>query len=205
MWVISRSYNISVDSTGNQNLHYQGVGWFQNSQPEILFDEDTQNHANDVVTLVFAADKCVAYQRASSTSNAFLGLNGAAGIFEFLAGAGKADVDLWTLTDPRGWQATFVGFDGDAGDQAGQLWKLASPSGAAAFVGASSSVADARTAGGWGTSGRIAKAFNSGLDRRYTYAFSVVDSVQRLGSVTVETRSGSSWASPGAVTEVARS
>ena len=202
MWPLGRSHNISVDSSGNQVKHYQGVCWFQDSQPEIFLDEDAQNHANDVVQLIFAADKYVAYQRTSSTSDEFLGLNGAAGIFQFKAAA-SGDPDLWELTDPKGWKATFVGFAGSPGDQAGQLWKLESPSGARAFVGAFTSIAAARTAGGWGTSGRIAKAFDS-VDRRYTYLFTAIDSIYRLASVTVETRSGSSWSSPGTITEVAK-
>jgi hypothetical protein len=132
MWQIGRSFsNRQEDSSGAYTSSgYQGQNWFQTSQPEIVVYWDTAQgtkDADDVVYLVYGADAFLEFQRYTATSVEFKGMNGAAGMVEFVDGG--ADPDLYVYTDQWGYEFRFFGFDGDAGSAAGQFWKVTDPGG----------------------------------------------------------------------------
>lgn len=183
-WIISRSFN-GQQVGGNATESYQGINWFQNSQPEIIHDV-----ANDVVHLVYAADRYVSYEQENSTSNFYVGINGAAGFFEFDQGDPEADpptVDTWKFVDGVGLEATFIGFGEGSGSAAGQLWKIASPGlDAEAYVGSGESPEDAIAEGGWDAEGCALDARDSdGNLFEFVRTLSEIGGTTRLGSVTV--------------------
>jgi hypothetical protein len=197
-WVVGRSFS-SVQETSSpaamDSDGYQGRNWFQLSQPEIVFYDDATN-SKDKVYLVLGADRFAEYKRATTSSNDFAGINGAAGCFTFVADGGG--VDTWVLTDTRGTQFTFL--DGEAGGPAWQLWKIADAAGNTAYVG---SLTKATAVSGGYDGGRILTAFDAS-DRRFTYTYTTLDSVKRLTQVKVETKASGTWSSPSGVATVAQ-
>lgn len=201
-WVIGRTYNARQQNSSNAAIDsngYQGANWFQSSQPEIQFYDDADN-AKDMVYLVLGADRYVEYLRHDSSSNQFEGRNGATGCFKFTSGGAAADT--YTLTDMRGTEFTFFGFDADAGAAAGQIWKIVDANGNTAYVGDSSTAATAISAG-YDAAGRILLAYDAS-DRRFSYTYSTLDSVKRLTQVKVETKTSGTWASPSGLATVAQ-
>jgi hypothetical protein len=88
-WVVGRTYNAIQQNSGGSAINsngYQGKNWFQTSQPEILFYDDSDN-AKDMVYLVYGADRFVEFVRKTSTSNQFKGRNGTAGVFDYQSGS----------------------------------------------------------------------------------------------------------------------
>ena len=181
---------------------YQGKNWFQTSQPEIVLYDDAVD-ANDRIYLIYGADRFAEFRRANSTSDEFKGVNGAAGCFQYAAGAGS-EPDTYTLTDPEGHEFVFFGFDADADPAEGQLWKILDAGGNTAFVG-NETTGSAAIATGFDTAGRIAVAYDTS-ERRYTYTYSTsqIGGAIRLQQVVAETKTGATWATPGTVTEVAK-
>src|SRR6185436_14112296 len=102
-----------------------GANWFQLSQPELVFlaggDDD-----DDRLYLVLGADRYAEYRRVAGegTSSHFSGRNGATGVFLENIEETEEAVDTYVLTDARGTTFTFLGFDADAGDAKGLLWKI---------------------------------------------------------------------------------
>ena len=202
-WIVGRSYNAMQETSGSAHRTsdgYQGKNWFQNSQPELVryrvngalgADDD-----NDLIYLVYGADRFAEYKRfvpTSGSSEDFRGVNGAAGVLEFTAGS-TGEPDTYTLHDQRGWQWTFFGWDDDASPAEGQLWKIEDSAGNVAYVGDSTTGSTA-ISNGFNSSGYITKAFDSS-DRRFSYTYTTLDSVDRLTEVKAETKTGGTWASP---------
>ena len=197
-WVIGRTYNARQDNSGQMDSDgYQGRNWFQTSQPEIVLYDDADN-SKDVVYLVFGADRYAEFQRVNSTSNQFKGKNGAAGVFDYQSGS----PDLYVYTDQVGMEFTFLGFNTSGNAADGQLWKIEDAASNVAYVGDSSSASTA-VSSGYDSGGRITYAYDS-ADRRYTYTYTTLDSVDRLTQVKVETKSGGTWASPTGLAEVSK-
>src|SRR5690606_10996005 len=94
-WTIARSYNprqatsagVHRDSAGPQ-----GNNWFQMSQPELaLYDADgnaATRGADDLVYLVYGADRYIEFKRSAENSDVFKAVNGAAGglVFTTISG-----------------------------------------------------------------------------------------------------------------------
>ena len=197
-WVIGRTYNARQDNSGQFDSDgYQGRNWFQTSQPEIVLYDDADN-SKDVVYMVFGADRYAEFQRVNSTSNQFKGKNGAAGVFDYQSGT----PDLYVYTDQVGMEFTFLGFNTSGNAADGQLWKIEDAASNVAYVGDSSSASTA-VSSGYDSSGRITYAYDS-ADRRYTYTYTTLDSVDRLTQVKVETKTGGTWASPTGLAEVSK-
>jgi len=200
-WVIGRSYNARQDDGSHRDSDgYQGKNWFQTSQPEILLYDDPSAEKDDMVYLVYGADRYAEYLRVASGGVTFKGTNGAAGIIEFTDGG--AGPDTYQLTDQNGNELTFFGFDSDAGAAAGQLWTIEDPDGNKAYVG-DATTASTAISNGFDSSGRILYAYDTS-DRRYTYTYTTLDSVDRLTQVKAETKTGGTWASPTGLATVAR-
>jgi RHS repeat-associated protein len=180
-WVIGESFNALqvLSSSHHDSDRYQGIDWFQTSAPELI--DDT---GNGKVHLLYAADKYVTYQQIES-STLYAGIEGAGGFFQVTSAVGS-EPDLWKFTDMTGRVSTFIGFGTNAGDEAGQLWKIESlETGANAYVGANTSVQAARAAGGWAGSGRISVAYDSsGRKFVYDYTSGRLDSVAVLVGTT---------------------
>jgi RHS repeat-associated protein len=197
-WTIGRTFNARAENSGQYDSDGpQGRNWFQTSMPEIVLYQDGGNHANDVLYLIYGADRYVEFNRTSSSAETYKSKNGAAGVFERTSGS----PDTWTLTDQHGNQFTFLGFNTTNNTHDGQIWKIADPAGNVAYVGDSSSASTAIT-NGFDAGGRVIKAYDS-ADRRFTYTYNG-DTPPHLTQVKVETKSGGTWASPTGVTEVAK-
>jgi hypothetical protein len=135
-WNIARSYNARQETSSPSHRDsngYQGKNWFQMSQPEIVRYSGGGDY-DDVVYLMYGADRFVEYAQVSGSSSTFKGTNGAAGVMLFAAGGGS-EPDTYTLTDQHGTEFTFFGFDGDSDPAEGQLWKIEDLGGNVAYVG----------------------------------------------------------------------
>ena len=204
-WVIGRSFNARQDNSGTarDSAGPMGNNWFQASQPELLFYDDATTAADDLIYLIYGADRFVEYKRIDASNAKFRGILGATGILDFREGSASTP-DTYALIDGRGWEFVFFGFDGfDTGDEvcAGQLWKIIDPDGNIAYVG-STTDGDTAISDGFDSSGRITKAYDdSGNGRRFTYTYTS----DLLTQVKVETKTGGSWhGTPTGVTEVNR-
>ena len=67
-WIIGRTYNTRQYDDTDPNSPtffdsdgYQGVNWFQTSQPELVFHDDAGGNANDMITLVYGADRFIEF------------------------------------------------------------------------------------------------------------------------------------------------
>ncbi|MGE3425066.1 MAG: hypothetical protein AB7N24_23705, partial [Dehalococcoidia bacterium] len=199
-WVIGRTHNArqELSSSHHNSDGYQGKNWFQISQPEIvLFDNDSNSgtrEEEDLIYLVYGADRYAEFVRTADNEDTFRGVNGTAGMFLYVSGS----PDTYVYTDQVGNRTYFFGSNA-SNTAAWQVWKFVDPAGNTAYVGTS-----AGTSGDGGySSGRIQYAFDSS-DRRYTYTYTTLDSVDRLTQVKAEIQTGGTWASPGTVTEVGR-
>jgi hypothetical protein len=197
-WTIGRSYNARQDDSGLFDSNkYQGCNWAQMSQPELV-SYDPAGDTDDVIYLVYGADRYVEFQRKQSGSNDFKSKNAAAGAFVYASGS----PDVWTYTDAVGTEVKFFGGNTGSNQANWQLWKITDLAGNVAYVGDSTTASTAVT-NGFDSSARILKAYDS-ADRRYTYTYSTLDSVTRLTEVKAETKSGGTWASPTGLAEVGK-
>lgn len=202
-WIVGTSFSSAQQSSGSpvNSDGYQGKNWFQISQPEIVFYEHTSDDTEDVIYLVYGADRFAEFKRTGTNEDLFRGVNGANGVFLFTAGATN-EPDEYTLYSQNGMETTFFGFNPHASPASGQLWKIEDPAGNVAYVGDASTGSTA-ISDGYDASGRIEYAYDTS-DRRYTYAYTTIDSVARLTSVTAETKTGGTWSgTPTGVDEVA--
>ena len=202
-WIVGRTYNGRQQTSGGSSRDsdgYQGANWMQSSQPEILLYSSGGSPADNVLYLIYGADRYVEFARVNSTSNQYKAKNGAAGVFDYQSGS----PDLWVYTDQVGTQFTFIGFNTGSHAQDGLLWKITDEDSNSSFVGDSASASTALAGNvGWDSAGRILTAYDSS-DRRYTYAYTTLNSVVRLTQVKAETKTSGSWSSPSGVAEVAR-
>ncbi|MCP3936171.1 MAG: hypothetical protein GY708_12460, partial [Actinomycetia bacterium] len=214
-WQIARSYNSrqEASSSHHDSDGYQGKNWFQMSQPEIAIYWDTAEgteDTDDVLYLIYGADRFIEFNR-EGTSDEFCAVNGAAGVVEFSAGS-SGNPDTYTYADQWGYVFVFFGFNTDAAPAKGQFWKVTDPGGLVAYVGHATDGAIAINGqfipsafdAGYDSGGRIAYAYDS-EDRRFSYTYTTLDSVERLTEVKAETKTGGTWGgSPTGVTEVAK-
>ncbi len=189
-WTIGRTFNARQEDSGHHDSDgYQGVNWFQVSQPEIvLYDHPTDN-TKDVLYLVYGADRYAEFVRASATSNQYKAKNGAAGCFSHTTGT----PDIWEYTDQKGVICRFFGFNTANYQADGQFWYLyrGTSSGAEQIIWAGHpSVATSAVTAGYDTSGRIKMVVDS-ADRRYTYNYSAPGN--RLSGVVVSIKAGGTW------------
>jgi len=181
-WVVGRSYNSRQDNSGHLvSDGYQGKNWFQSSQPEIVFHDDATGPEEDLVFLVYGADRYVEFKRTGSASSTFVGVNGASGVFVYSSGS----PDTYELTDQHGVEYTFFGFNTADADHGGQLWKVVDLAGNSAYVGSTSS-ASAAISAGYDSDGRITLAVDSaGREYAYSYSSSTIGGAKRLETVVV--------------------
>ncbi|MCK4873242.1 MAG: hypothetical protein KAS72_10995 [Phycisphaerales bacterium] len=195
-WLIGRSYNAlqEYDSSHYDSDGYQGNNWFQMSQPEImLYEGDTDDE--DVVYLIYGADRFIEFRRHDVNSVEFKAKNGAAGVMQYVAGSGN-EPDTYTYTDPHGMVTVFFGFDGDANPAEGQIWKVTDAAGNTAYAGdedtASTAISD-----GYDGSGRIDETYDS-AGRRFSYTYTTLNGTDRLTEVKAEIDDGG-WTEVGKV------
>jgi RHS repeat-associated protein len=197
-WNVGRSYNVRQDDSGRYDSDsYQGRNWFQTSQIEIQLYDDEDN-TKDLIYLVWGADRYAEFQRTGSSSLVYKAKNGAAGAFLYTSGS----PDTWAYTDQHGTVFTFFGFNTASSQANGQLWTIVDTALNKAYVGDPTTASTAVT-NGFYSDGRISKAYDT-ADRRYTYSYTAVDSIDRLTEVKAETKSGGTWASPTGVVEVGK-
>lgn len=196
-WVIGRTYN-QVQETASPSHHdsngYQGVNWFQASQPELVFCDADSNgatkEAEDLVYLVYGADRYVEFKRTDDDEDTFRGVNGTAGVIEHEPGT----PDLWVYYDQNGTRTYFFGANAvveveeDEFEASWQIWKIVDPAGNAAYVGHPTTASTA-IANGYNLDGTIAKAYDS-AGRRYCYTYAMIDGALRLEQVIAETEDG---------------
>jgi len=181
-WVIGRTYNARQDGGSTVSNGFQGKNWFQTAQPEIQL-------VSNRVYLFYGADRFIEFKLVTGSSTTYRATNGAAGAIEVVPPDAEADwsAETWVYTDQAGWEWTFLGFDDVTGTAAGQIWKIEAPSGEVAYVGDPDLNNDPVTLGY--VDGKIALAFDS-EDRRYTFTYTTLDSVDRLTEVEVDTKTG---------------
>ncbi len=130
-WVIGRSYYARQhDGTSYfASTGYQGKNWFQSSQPELVF-EDSQDDAEDMIYLIYGADRFIAFNRAdvegTPSTTTFKAVNGAAGAILLHT---FDDIDLATYYDQNGKRYDFFWFgDADTDDDIeGSIWRIMDP------------------------------------------------------------------------------
>jgi len=202
VWPVARSFS-SVQKSGGSFVDSDGPmgrNWAMSGSPEIVFYNDADN-AKDVIYLVYGADRFVEFVRYNSSSSQFVGRNGAAGVFDYSSGS----PDTYTLTDQVGTRFTFFGFNTTSNIHDGQLWKIVDTANNMAFVGHATAASTA-ISNGFDGSGRVLLAFDTS-DRRYTYTYTSTSygGKTRLQDVTVDAKTGGTWATtPLGVTEVAK-
>lgn len=130
----------------------------------MLYDDATDTE--DMVYLVYGADRFAEFRRTGAGASTYKGVNGAAGIFEHVTGS----PDLWIYHDPHGTRTYFFGGNTASNTADWQIWKIVDAAGNTAYVGDASSAATAVTAG-YTAEGWIAKAYD-GAGRRYCYTYS---------------------------------
>ncbi len=204
-WVVGRSYNSAQTDSGSSHRDsdgYQGHNWMQMSQPELVFYDDAGSSDDDLLYLVYGADRYIEFRRRQTddtptySSTAWRAVNGGGGVIIYASGS----PDTYTYYDQRGNEAVFFG-DNTASNKADwQLWKVTDAGGSTAYVGNESTASTAVT-DGYDASGRILYAYDSS-DRRYSYTYTSVDGTSRLTEVKAETKTSGTWASPSGVTEV---
>ncbi|MFN0012201.1 MAG: RHS repeat-associated core domain-containing protein [Phycisphaerales bacterium] len=138
-WIIGRTYNPrqADGETLRTSDGYQGLNWFQTSQPEIVVyravNASTKS-ADDLVYIVYGADRYIEFKRAATDSDAFRGVNGAAGIILYRE-ATETDGDTYTYYDPHGLATWFFGEDEEYDAAKHQIWKIVNAAGICAHVG----------------------------------------------------------------------
>jgi len=204
-WVIGRTYNARQRTSGDAHHDsdgYQGRNWFQMSQPELVFfdaDDNSQTkEAEDLVYIVYGADRFLEFKRTDDDEDTFRGVNGAAGVIEHEVGS----PDLFVYYDQRGNRTYFFGGNTSNGRADWQLWKFVDPAGNTAYVGHETTISTA-ISNGYDASGRILEAFDS-AGRRYCYTYSPIDGVTRLTQVIAETDAGGGWGDCGEETLVGK-
>ncbi len=166
-WVVGRSYNgRQIASTTPQDSNgYQGINWFQLSQPEVRFyDADSNSgtrQAADLVYIVYGAERYIEFKRTAANVDTFRGVNGAAGVVLYASGD-----DTFTYTDQRGTQIVFNGGDNTlSGYGKWQLWKMTDAAANVTFIGSTTKSTAITT--GYDSAGRILYAYDAS-DRRYS-------------------------------------
>jgi YD repeat-containing protein len=168
--VIGRTYNnLQQDGSGSRqdNWSQQGYNWFQVSQPQISLLPGASADL-DVLYIYYGNDRFIELQRTGLTSNEFKAKNGAAGVATYTAPAGS-DPELYTYYDQSGNQTVFFGFDNNAGNGTGQLWKMVDRAGNVAYVHSLT----ATTAVSNYSSGRMQSLFDAS-GRKYALTYSVL-------------------------------
>jgi RHS repeat-associated protein len=193
-WVIGRSFNARQETSGSSHRDsdgYQGKNWFQISQPELLFHDADSNgstrEAEDLMYLVYGADRYIEFKRTDDDEDTFRGVNGAAGVIEYESGS----PDLWVYYDQIGNRTYFFGDNTSSGRADWQIWKFVDPAGNIAYVGDKSTASTAVTSG-YNTDATISKAYDS-AGHRYCYTYTTIDSTTRLTQVIAETDGGDGW------------
>lgn len=203
-WPVVRTYNArqqDKDSAYIVSGGPQGNNWFA-LVPEIVLHDDSGSSAEDVVYLLFGADRYFAYKRdTAANSDEFKGVNGTEGVFQFAAGSGS-EPDTYTLTLPDGMVFVFFGFDTDSSPAKGQLWYKLDPDGNKAYAGHATTGSTAISSGFDG-SGRVTKAYDASANdgRRFSYTY---NGDGKLTQVKAETKTGGTWASPTGLAEVGK-
>lgn len=204
-WVIARSYNaVQKDGSGYRVSNGpQGKNWHQMSQPEIVLYDDPSSPSEDMLYIVYGADRFLEFKRAGESSNQFKGKNGTAGLVDFVAGT----PDTYVYYDQVGTRTYFFGDDTADHKADWQLWKIVDPAGNTVYVGNEGSASSAVT-DGYNADGTIKLAFDDATPpRRYTYSYSTstIGGVKRLEQVLAEIDDGdSTWEAAGAETTVTK-
>lgn len=167
--------------------------------PEIVLHDDDSDpetdETEDVLYLVYGADRFVAYDRHADDSDLFKGKNGAAGVFKFSAGA-TDEPDTYTLYDQAGNQIVFFGFNADADPVEGQFWKMIDPDDNKIYGGdattGSTAISNGYTARGF--IDKLYQVLDGGDTRRYDYDY---NGSNKLTTITVAVDDGGGYADTG--------
>ncbi|HBS28148.1 MAG TPA: hypothetical protein DEB06_01565, partial [Phycisphaerales bacterium] len=201
-WTVGRTYNTrqAASSGGSPVQHdsngYQGRNWFQASQPEVSF-VDGSSDAEDLVIIVYGADRMLEFKRVDGSSSVYRGINGAAGYVDEIP-AGSGEPQLFVYYDQHGTKSTFFGDNGspyEAGDW--KLWKTEDPAGNTAYVGHQTTASTA-VSSGFNADGSVLLAYDT-AGRKYSYAYTTIDGDSRLTQVKAEWHNGAAWVEVGKV------
>jgi YD repeat-containing protein len=191
--VIGRTYNdVQVDSGASRfdSGGYQGFNWSQIAQPELRLYAAPGHPENDVLYLVYGADRYIEFQRTGASDSTFKAKNGAAGAVQFTAGV-SSEPDTYTYYDQRGTTAVFFGST-NAGSAAWQLWKVTSTGGDVLYVGDDTTGSTAITNGFISSSGRVSNMFD-GSGHQYVFTYSTYGGLTRLQKVEGQAYISSAW------------
>jgi RHS repeat-associated protein len=208
--VIGRSFNHRQedDSKVAPSNGLMGYNWFQSAIPEIYLYVATNNE-DDVLYLVYGSNRYLEFRRTGHNATTFRGKNGATGIVEYVAGNGSTTYHTYTFTDQNGWQWVFWGNNTASHKADWQLWKKSDPQGLTVYAGDKTSHSSAVT-NGYASAGGISTLYQefgvpgSVLERKYSFTYTTVSSVDRLTEVKAEIKSGGTWGSPSGLTEIGR-
>lgn len=205
-WTVGRTYTIPED--GGAFEGYMGYNWQQFSQPEVVYHSVLGD--DDVIYLVYGADRFLEFRELEDGSDVFRGVNGASGaiVLETITGTDSSqqsvDHDMFVYWDRAGTRSYF--FDADDADNNpsghnadGQLWKIIDAAGNTAYVGDETNPTVAITSG-YDASARMQVVYDT-AGRKYDYTYSVVNSKTVLTSVEAFVDPGSGWVSAGAKVE----
>lgn len=204
-WTVGRTY--SIPETGGTFEGYMGYNWQQFSQPEIVYHAVAGSGAGqeDVIYLVYGADRFLEFRELEDGSDVFRGVNGAAGaiVRDSIAGT-SVDHDVYVYWDRSGTRSYF--FDEDDGDNSptgydagGQLWKIIDAAGNTAYVGHETNPTTAITSG-YDSGARMQVAYDT-AGREYQYNYETKNGKIVLTSVEVLVDHGSGYVSTGAKVE----
>ena len=197
-WTIGRTYNSGQDDQGHTSEGYQGWNWSQPSQPEIVVHWDSgtvgTKSADDILYLVYGADRFAEFQRDGATGDTFVGVNGAAGVVVFTpGGVGYEAEDFYTYWDQEGYRFDFFGFSTYYGNADGQLWRMVDAAGNKAYIGQGGGEDISAAQGGYYNKQPLF-AFDQ-EDRRYVYTYS--SAPVRLTRVEVSAKESGIWGATG--------
>jgi hypothetical protein len=147
-WAIGRTYNTRQFDGGSLYTSdgYQGKDWMQTSQPELVRYEGATD-AEDMLYIVYGADRYLEFKRVDGTSSYYKGKNGTAGVIKRTAGVDNVNPtpdtpEKYEYIDQNGTVTTFFGSD-YAAQAAYQIWKIEDSAGNKCYVGDGSDMATA--------------------------------------------------------------
>ncbi|MDP1662697.1 MAG: hypothetical protein Q8L55_12355 [Phycisphaerales bacterium] len=209
--VIGRSFNHrqGADTSVAASNGLQGYNWFQTAMPEVELWTGGGSNADDVLYLVYGANRFMEFKRTALNATTFKGINGTTGVVSYAAGNGTTTYDTYTITDQNGWSWVFWGGN-TAGNKADwQLWTKSDPQGLTVYAGDKSTHTTA-VSNGYASGGGISTLYqefgdpSSPTERRYLFTYTTVASVDRLTQVSAQIKSGGTWGSPSGLTEIGR-
>jgi RHS repeat-associated protein len=187
---ISRTFNFRQHDGSNYHTSdgLMGLNGYLNTFPECVLVEGATDD-KDVVCLTLHGVGAAFFKRTDTSSNTFKGINGAAGVVIYAAGSGS-EPDTYTYHTQINQEMVFLA-GANAGNCAGQFWKLVDVSGdVIAYVGHATTASTAITSG-YETGGQISEMYlGDDAERRYDFTYQTLLGTVRLTQVKAEVDDG---------------